>query len=86
MPADPVNNSIEATSTEARNNKSYGYAYYKYSAGSNGCDIARGDFYVLGAITMATTGIAKHPSSPGFQCSERDWQTGFAWVAGGYEN
>ncbi|MDB5178053.1 MAG: fimbrial protein pilin [Candidatus Saccharibacteria bacterium] len=81
---DPINDATDATMNLARSNKHYGYLYYKYPAGNNGCDANRGAFYVLGLITTETSGSGTHPQSPGFSCSY-DWQTVFSWVTGGYE-
>lgn len=69
------------------------YAYYRYpvgwSGGSNGCDDSRGPYYVLYVNRFETT-TGTHPSSPGFSCSNRDWETSnpmtAQWVTGGYTN
>jgi len=58
------------------------YAYYRYSAGSYGC--ANNAYYVLGVRDMESTGNP-HPSSPGWSCSSRNWQSEFDWVIGKYE-
>jgi len=60
------------------------YAYYRYGAGSYSCDLSRGAYFVLGVRDMETS-ARPHPSSPGFSCSGRDWQTEFDWVVGGFE-
>ena len=44
-----------------------GYYYYRYAAGTSGCDPSRGAFYVLGVKDMESTG-RPHPSSPGAPC------------------
>lgn len=62
------------------------FAYHRYGAGSNGCDVSRGAFYVLGFRTSDTTGTARHPTSPGWSCSGRNWQGEFSWVTGRFEN
>jgi general secretion pathway protein G len=81
MPLDPINKVQDSTY--------YRYRYYKYAAGTNGCDSNRGDFYVLGIDNMEfLSGTQKHPQSPGFSCSGRNWETetqGPDWVTGGYE-
>jgi len=48
----------------------YGYRYYRYPAGSSGCDAASG---------------RPHPASPGWSCPTRNWQGEFDWVAGAFE-
>ena len=42
----------------------YGYRYYRYPAGSYGCDMSKGDYYILGVVDMETSGCS-HPDSPG---------------------
>ncbi|MCX6761110.1 MAG: type II secretion system protein [Candidatus Nealsonbacteria bacterium] len=74
-PLDPVGGS---------GNGCYGYNYYRYAAGSYGCDASRGAYFVLGVRDMETSG-RPHPSSPGWSCSGRNWQTEFDWVIGGFE-
>lgn len=60
-----------------------GYRYYRYDGGYS-CDASRGAFFVLGTTDMETTGNP-HPSSPGWNCPDRNWQNEFDWVVGGYE-
>ena len=60
------------------------YAYYRYSAGSEGCNAAKGSYYVLGIRDMETT-TRPHPASPGWNCTGRDWQGEFDWVTGVFE-
>ena len=61
----------------------YHYRYYRYVAGNYGCDTGRGNYYVLGVRNLETiTGI--HPDSPGWMCSDRNWQNEFEWVTGMY--
>ncbi len=63
------------------NNDCGNYAYYKYSATYAGCPRA---FYVLGIRDLETvSGTA--PGSPGWSCTERNWQAEFEWVVGSYE-
>jgi prepilin-type N-terminal cleavage/methylation domain-containing protein len=61
-----------------------GYRYYRYSAGSYGCDISKGAFYVLGVTDMETSS-RPYPNSPGWSCPSRDWQNEMDWVTGGFE-
>ncbi|MBI3232280.1 MAG: prepilin-type N-terminal cleavage/methylation domain-containing protein [Candidatus Doudnabacteria bacterium] len=78
-PVDPINeitNNVSCSGTI--------YRYYKYPAGSYGCDSGRGDFYVLQALTMET-GPFPHPSSPGWSCPGRNWQIEGYWVTGRFE-
>ncbi|MGB3945999.1 MAG: type II secretion system protein [Candidatus Saccharimonadales bacterium] len=65
----------------------YVYFYYRYPAGNSGCDVAKGEFYVLGVARMDTVAAGtSHPSSPGFSCSGRNWASSGAWVTGSYTN
>ena len=78
VPVDPVN-----TSTTDQ----YGllYKYYRYNAGANGCDPARGAYYVL-AVGDAESSSSQLSNSPGFQCGTRSWSAEGGWVTGGYTN
>jgi len=62
-----------------------GYRYYRYNAGTSGCDVSNGSFYVLGITEMETSGMP-HPYSPGWSCPGRDWQADMEWVTGKFEN
>lgn len=62
------------------------YSYHLYSAGSDGCPAARGDYYVLGIRSTDKSGTAAYPGSPGWSCSGRNWQVEFSYVVGGYED
>jgi prepilin-type N-terminal cleavage/methylation domain-containing protein len=86
VPVDPINNATQATAPEARTSGSFGYNYARYSAGSYGCDSSRGAYFVIGMISTAATGTESHPDSPGFSCSNRNWQSDYSWVTGGFEN
>ena len=62
-----------------------GYRYYRYGAGTSGCPVGNGAFYVLGVTDMESSG-RPHPSSPGWSCpSGGNWQSGFDWVTGKFE-
>ncbi|TSC95320.1 MAG: putative General secretion pathway protein GspG [Parcubacteria group bacterium Athens1014_10] len=63
----------------------YNYRYFRYNAGSNGCDSSRGAFYVISINDMETSGNP-YSSSPGWSCPGRNWQGEFDWVTGGFEN
>ena len=87
VPLDPRNtgsSSVDPGNSSAH----YLYFYHRYGAGASGCDVAKGDFYILGVTRMDTIesgGI--HPNSPGFSCSGQNWgATRGAWVTGGYTN
>jgi type II secretion system protein G len=60
------------------------YRYYRYSAGSYGCDASRGSYYVLGVVDMERSGNP-YPNSPGWNCSGRNWQGEMEWVVGNFE-
>ena len=62
----------------------YGYAYYRYGAGSYGCDASRGAYFVLGVRDMETSS-RPYPDSPGWSCPGRNWEDEFDWVIGGFE-
>ena len=62
----------------------YGYNYYRYNAGSYGCDASRGAFFVLGIRDMESS-TRPHSESPGWSCSGRNWQNEFDWVTGQFE-
>jgi prepilin-type N-terminal cleavage/methylation domain-containing protein len=78
-PSDPSGKPASANPTDC-----YGYGYYVFDAGSYGCDASRGKYYVLGVRDMEIIS-GTYSSSPGFQCSGRNWQTEFEWVTGAYE-
>jgi general secretion pathway protein G len=73
IPVDPVNTS------------SMEYRYYRYPAGSSGCDSSRGAFFVLGILDMESS-TGPSPKSPGWSCPSRNWQSEFEWVTGSFEN
>lgn len=69
---------------------SHHYRYYVYNAGTFGCPVEKGRFYVLGVHSMEsndTGAILAHHLSPGWSCDPvvRDWQNEFDWVTGGFE-
>ncbi|MFH1522240.1 MAG: type II secretion system protein [Patescibacteria group bacterium] len=74
VPVDPVNTTGSGQY----------YGYYVYPAGGAGCDASRGEYFVLGARDMETSG-RPHPSSPGWSCPSRNWQGEFDWVTGDFE-
>jgi prepilin-type N-terminal cleavage/methylation domain-containing protein len=83
IPVDPKNTGTSLN--PSINSSTFEYFYYVYAAGTNGCDINRGAYYVLGATRMDSIAAGQtHPTSPGFSCSTRDWATNGAWVTGDY--
>lgn len=76
IPVDPTNN---GTTT-----KSFLYRYYRYAAGTNGCDPARGAYYVLVVGKAESASGGQLESSPGFACSSKDWSTEGGWVTGAF--
>ena len=76
------NNFLPAHLLDPTVNDSCGnYAYYRYPANYTGCT---NPFYVLGVRDMETSNNP-HPSSPGWSCPSRNWQSEFDWVIGKYE-
>ncbi len=73
VPVDPVNSNTKT------------YRYYRYPAGSSGCDSSKGAFFVLGILDMETSG-RPHLKSPGWSCPSRDWANEFDWVTGAFES
>lgn len=63
VPVDPINTS-----------QSY-YRYFRYNAGYAGCDITKGNFYILQAIstTAKKDGSPLVEASPSFVCPNRTW-------------
>jgi type II secretion system protein G len=73
--------------SSALENTAGNYDYYRYTAGTSGCDASRGAFYVLGIVSTDTYGTTKYPSSPGWSCPGRDWQQSpWSWVTGNFSN
>lgn len=66
LPVDPINNST------------YYYSYYRYQAGSYGCDNA--PYYVIGIRKFEASSAVS-----GWKCSGRDWGGEFNMVLGNYE-
>ena len=62
----------------------YNYLFYRYDAGSYGCDASKGDYYVLG-VTDTESSNNPYSGSPGWSCSGRNWQGEFDWVVGGFQ-
>lgn len=64
-----------------------GYFYYRYPAGTNGCDPNKA-FYVLGTTLEGSSfksNVTKSNVSPGWKCPTRNWQLEMGWVTGKYE-
>lgn len=65
---------------------SQAFKYYVYDEGSEGCNSAKGKFYVLGITDLETD--VRPPekySGSGFSCPNRDWQEEFDYVVGKFE-
>lgn len=60
------------------------FRYARFPAGSFGCPLARGAFYVLGVADMETSD-GPHHFSPGWACPERDFQEEMEFVVGKFE-
>lgn len=78
------NNFLSNLSDPTTNNSCGNYAYYRYAVGGYGCNAAKGRYYVLGVRDMETS-ANPYPSSPGWTCSGRNWQSEFEWVTGKFE-
>ena len=65
-------------------NDCHGYRYFLFPAGTYGCPVNRGPFYVLGVTDMESS-APPYPNSPGFSCPGRNWQNEFDWVTGAFE-
>lgn len=66
------------------------FSYYRYSAGSYTCPVAKGAYYVLGIRDLEGSS-GTHYRSQGWNClnggpDPRDWQSEFEWVTGKFEN
>lgn len=65
------------------------YAYTYFTAGSNGCDPARGNYYVLGIKTFESIPAgSSYQGNPAFSCPGYNWQSSspnFQWVTGKFE-
>ena len=90
VPLDPRNaasNTGAGSLNPSRSAGNFVYYYHRYPAGANGCDVNRGDFYVLGITRMDTVASGgNHAQNPGFVCSGFNWATSGAWQTGAYTN
>lgn len=78
-----TNNFLPSTVLDPTINNACGnYAYYRYPASTAspyvGCTRT---FYILGIRDLEST-PSPYPSSPGFSCPTRNWQSEFEWVIG----
>jgi type IV pilus assembly protein PilA len=62
------------------NNNCGNYKYYHYGP-ETGC---LKNFYVLGVVDMETSGNP-YPKSPGWSCTNRNWQGEMEWVTGKFD-
>lgn len=60
------------------------FRYHRFPAGSFGCPIEQGAFYVLGIGDMETS-RGDHPLSPAWVCPERNFQNEMEFVVGKFE-
>lgn len=76
-------------SVDPINNNTYRFYYYRYGAGSGGCDAARGGFYVLRLTYESASNKPKGKTMTG-DCStpQASWSdtTGTAYATHAYEN
>lgn len=87
VPVDPVNTGNPANLNFSYSGSNLLYFYYRYTAGTSGCDISRGAFYVFGVARMDGVSSGQSASdSPGFSCPSRNWVSSGAWVTGGFTN
>lgn len=85
VPLDPTNTGLSTALNPSWSANNYEYFYIRYAAGTYGCNVSSGDFYVVGVARMDTVSSGQaHVNSPGFLCSGFNWQTKGAWVSGGY--
>ncbi len=87
VPVDPINNGAHTSyDTVIATEGLYEFVYYVYPAGSNGCDVNKGQYYIVGAVRTEMTNRNPIQGSPGFQCGTRDWKYEMAWVSGAFAN
>lgn len=93
VPVDPTNTTQSGSPGSSFRNPSRGannfvYFYYRYPAGTSGCDPDRGAFYVLGIARMdGVPSGSNHPQSPAFSCSGGgNWHGTRAWTTGRFTN
>lgn len=77
VPVDPINNTLTLTGNT--------YRYITYASGTNGCDVAKGAYYVF-IVNHLDTVSGASPESPGFSCSGHNWQLDGDYVFGGFIN
>lgn len=77
VPVDPRNDTLL--------HYGFTYKYATYPAGTSGCDINKGAFYVFAVYDFESSfGTSIH--SPGFSCPGRNWTTEGLYVVGHYVN
>jgi len=59
---------MKKTPVDPVNKGNYKYMCYVYSAGAYKCDASQGNFYIIGAVDMETSG-RPYPQSPGWSCN-----------------
>lgn len=94
VPVDPVNKGSasgtgvsEFLAPDVNNPTVYEYFYYRGAAGTNGCDAAWGDWYVLGITQMATVPYGqKSPNNPPAPPCGYTSLNNVAWYTVGFAN
>lgn len=76
---------IDVPEDPTKTGTSAGYVYYRYNAGEFGCPVGKGSFFVLG-ITDLESSPRPSNNSPGFSCSEKNWEDSLDWVTGRFAN
>lgn len=80
---------LPAVPVDPTNSGNYYYRYYRYGAGSNNCDPARGPYFVFQIFRSEIAGnssSATSPDSPGFKCGTRNWDSEAWYSIGVYTN
>lgn len=86
VPVDPVN-VINGSPNISRTGDDNFYFYHRYNANNSGCDITRGEFYILGVTRMDTVPSGQAVSgSEVFTCPTREWRNEGAFVVGRFVN
>lgn len=63
---------VKEVPVDPQNTAEHYYRYMRFTAGTNGCAAAKGDYYVLQVINT-TAPTNRSPDNPGFACSGHNW-------------